>query len=61
SKKYHIFIVVIMVVAYGLSFVGFAGLINFLYPIMGIVGLVVVIGVLIKYYSRKRQNKKFIA
>ncbi|MCI8279011.1 MAG: hypothetical protein HFE56_05855, partial [Staphylococcus xylosus] len=43
SKKYHIFIVVIMVVAYGLSFVGFAGLINFLYPIMGIVGLVVVI------------------
>lgn len=46
-----------MVVAYGLSFVGFAGLINFLYPIMGIVGLVVVIGVLIKYYSRKRQNK----
>ncbi|MCQ3816133.1 YkvI family membrane protein [Staphylococcus xylosus] len=61
SKKYHIFIVVIMVVAYGLSFVGFAGLINFLYPIMGIVGLVVVIGVLIKYYSRKRQSKKFIA
>ncbi|MBO3065915.1 MULTISPECIES: YkvI family membrane protein [Staphylococcus] len=61
SKKYHIFIVIIMVVGYGLSFVGFAGLINFLYPIMGIVGLVVVIGVLIKYYSRKRQNKKFIA
>ena len=61
SKKYHIFIIVMVLVAYGLSFVGFAGLINYLYPIMGYVGLIVVIGVLIKYYSRKRQNKKFIA
>ncbi|SCS25411.1 YkvI family membrane protein [Staphylococcus caeli] len=61
SKKYHIFIVVMVIVAFALSFVGFAGLITFLYPIMGVVGLVVVIGVLVKYYSRKRQNKKFIA
>jgi len=61
SKKYHIFIVVMVLVAFALSFVGFAGLITFLYPIMGVVGLVVVIGVLVKYYSRKRQNKKFIA
>jgi len=61
SKKYHIFIVVMVIVAFALSFVGFAGLINFLYPIMGVVGLVVVIGVLVKYYSRKRRNKKFIA
>lgn len=61
SKKYHIFIVVMVIVAFALSFVGFAGLINFLYPIMGVVGLVVVIGVLVKYYNRKRQNKKFIA
>ena len=61
SKKYHIFIIIMVLVAYGLSFVGFAGLINYLYPIMGYVGLIVVIGVLIKYYSRKRQNKKFIA
>ena len=35
SKKYHIFIIVMVLVAYGLSFVGFAGLINYLYPIMG--------------------------
>src|SRR5699024_4314585 len=61
SKKYHIFIVVMLIIDYVLSFVGFAGLINYLYPIMGYVGLIVVIGVLIKYYSRKRQNKKFIA
>ncbi|WP_437271920.1 YkvI family membrane protein [Staphylococcus succinus] len=61
SKKYHILIVVMSLVAYGLSFVGFAGLINFLYPIMGVIGLIVVVAVLIKYYFRKSQNKKHIA
>lgn len=50
-----------VLVAYALSFVGFADLINFLYPIMGVIGLVVVIAVLIKYYSRKNQNKDHIA
>ena len=61
SKKYHIFIIVMVLVAYGLSFVGFAGLINFLYPLMGAIGLIVVISVLIKYVIRKKQNKKYIA
>ncbi|PHK50440.1 YkvI family membrane protein [Staphylococcus edaphicus] len=61
SKKYHIFIIVMVIVAFGLSFVGFSGLINFLYPVMGYVGLIVVIGVLVKYYIRKRQNEKYIA
>ena len=50
-----------VLVAYGLSFVGFAGLINFLYPLMGAIGLIVVISVLIKYVIRKKQNKKYIA
>lgn len=61
SKRYHVFIVAMVLVAYALSFVGFADLINFLYPIMGVIGLVVVIAVLIKYYSRKNQNKDHIA
>ncbi|RIP36005.1 hypothetical protein BUZ14_04960 [Staphylococcus gallinarum] len=61
SKKYHIFIVLMVLIAYGLSFVGFTSLINFLYPVMGIIGLIVVVGVLIKYYLRKNQNKKHIA
>jgi len=61
SKNYHVFIVAMVLVAYALSFVGFADLINFLYPIMGVIGLVVVIAVLIKYYSRKNQNKDHIA
>lgn len=61
SKKYHIFIIVMVLAAYVLSFVGFDGLVDKLYPIMGYVGLIVVIGVLIKYYLRKRKNKNFIA
>ena len=54
SKKYHIFIVIMMVMAFILSFVGFADLINVLYKFMGIVGLFIVVAVLIKYYKRKR-------
>ena len=61
SKNYHVFIVIMVLVAFGLSFVGFAGLINFLYPLMGAVGLIVVLSVLIKYVIRKKQNKKYIA
>ena len=44
-----------------LSFVGFADLINFLYNIMGVVGLFIVVAVLIKYYLRKSDNKDHIA
>ena len=34
SKKYHVFIVIMMIAAYVLSFVGFADLINVLYKFM---------------------------
>ena len=47
--------------AFILSFVGFADLINFLYNIMGVVGLFIVVAVLIKYYVRKSDNKDHIA
>ncbi|GGG89966.1 hypothetical protein E2558_00325 [Staphylococcus pragensis] len=61
SKKYHIFIIVMMIAAFILSFVGFADLINFLYNIMGVVGLFIVVAVLIKYYLRKKDDKDHIA
>ena len=57
SKKYHIFIIIMMVMAFILSFVGFADLINVLYKFMGIVGLFIVVAVLIKYYKRKKMMK----
>ena len=50
-----------VLIAFALSFVGFTSLINFLYPVMGVIGLIVVVAVLIKYYLRKNQNKKHIA
>lgn len=61
SKKYHIFIVIMMVMAFILSFVGFADLINVLYKFMGIVGLFIVVAVLIKYYKRKKDDEEHIA
>ena len=61
SKKYHVFIIIMMIAAYILSFVGFADLINYLYNIMGVVGLFIVVAVLIKYYKRKSDDKKHIA
>ena len=61
SKKYHILIVIMMLVGYGLSFVGFSSLINFLYPMMGVIGLLIVVGVLIKYFKRKKENEQHIA
>ena len=50
-----------MLVAYGLNFVGFSSLINFLYPAMGYVGLLIVVAVLVKYFKRKKANKEHIA
>ena len=61
SKKYHIFIIIMMVMAFILSFVGFADLINVLYKFMGIVGLFIVVAVLIKYYKRKKDDEEHIA
>lgn len=61
SKKYHIFIIIMMVAGYLLSFVGFAELINKLYTIMGYVGLFIVVAVIIKYFKRKNADKKHIA
>ena len=57
SKKYHIFIIIMMIAAYVLSFVGFADLINVLYKFMGVVGMFIVVAVLIKYFKRKMMTR----
>lgn len=61
TKKYYVMISIIMPVAYALSFVGFEGLIAFVYPMMGVIGLFIVIAVMVKYFYRKSQDKKYIA
>ncbi len=60
SKNYHIFIIIMMVAGYLLSFVGFAELINKLYTIMGYVGLLLVVAVIIKYFKRKNADKNIL-
>ena len=60
-SKNIIYLFIMMIAAFILSFVGFADLINFLYNIMGVVGLFIVVAVLIKYYLRKSDNKDHIA
>ena len=59
-KNYHIFIIIMMVAGYLLSFVGFAELINKLYTIMGYVGLFIVVAVIIKYFKRKNADKNIL-
>lgn len=61
SKKYHVFIVIMLIVAYIFTFIGFKDLINTLYNFMGVVGLAIVIAVIIKYVIRKRQDEDHIA
>ncbi|PTI90922.1 hypothetical protein [Mammaliicoccus vitulinus] len=61
SKKYVLLLTIAMLLAYGLSFVGFSALIDKLYPAMGVIGLVICGAILVKYISRKKDNKKHIA
>ncbi|WP_323703988.1 hypothetical protein [Mammaliicoccus sp. Dog046] len=61
SKKYIVLLTIVMLLAYALSFVGFSALIDKLYPAMGVVGLLICIAIVVKYISRKKDNKKHIA
>ena len=61
SKQYKILIIISMIVGYALSFVGFVDLVNKLYPAMGYIGLLLCIGILVKYFTRKKDGKNHIA
>ncbi|HHU6750401.1 TPA: YkvI family membrane protein [Staphylococcus pseudintermedius] len=61
TKRYYLMISIIVPLAYVLSFVGFEGLIAVVYPMMGVIGLFIVFAVIVKYFYRKSQDKKFIA
>lgn len=61
TKRYYLMISILVPLAYALSFVGFEGLIAVVYPMMGVIGLFIVVAVVVKYFYRKSQDKKFIA
>ncbi|KAA1042354.1 YkvI family membrane protein [Macrococcus equipercicus] len=61
SKKYVLLLVGAMVIGYFLSFIGFVDLVGKLYPAMGYIGLLLCVGILVKYFVRKSRGKKHIA
>lgn len=61
SRNYKLLLFGSMILGYGLSFVGFVGLVDTVYPLMGYVGLALCIGITIKYFMRKRAGKTHIA
>jgi len=60
SKKYVTLLIIAMMIGYFLSFIGFVDLVGKLYPAMGYIGLILCLGILVKYFSRKRLGKKHI-
>ncbi|WP_188456294.1 YkvI family membrane protein [Virgibacillus oceani] len=57
SSKYKLFVIITMIVAFGASFVGFTDLVAFFYPLIGYLGLFLIIALVyasIKMPSAKR-------
>lgn len=61
SKKYKMMLFGLMILAYGLSFAGFTQLVQTVYPLMGYVGLLLCVGITVKYFKRKKKGKNHIA
>ncbi|TDM12270.1 YkvI family membrane protein [Macrococcus lamae] len=61
SKKYIMLLVGTMLVGYFLSFIGFIDLVGKLYPAMGYIGILLCLGIFVKYVVRKSKGKKHIA
>lgn len=60
SKKYKVWLVIALIVGYVLTFVGFVDLVNFFYPIFGYVGVLIGIGLLIRWLMNKKTSKKLL-
>ncbi|MCE4955965.1 hypothetical protein [Macrococcoides caseolyticum] len=60
STKYKVMLFGLMGLSYVLSFVGFSKLVQFAYPLLGYVGLILCIGITIKYFKRKNRGKNHI-
>lgn len=58
TRPYQIFLIASMVIGYILSFVGFADLVGAVYPMMGYVGLILSIGLFVKWLMLKRGKAK---
>ncbi|WP_414047734.1 hypothetical protein ACMGE7_02385 [Macrococcus equi] len=57
SKKYKLMLFGLMALSYVLSFVGFSKLVQTAYPLLGYVGMILCIGITMKYFKRKNRGK----
>lgn len=54
TKKFNIFLIVTMIVAFALSFVGFTDLVAWFYPLIGYLGLVLIVVLIITPFRIKK-------
>lgn len=60
TPRYFILLTVSLALAFILSFVGFADLINIVFPVVGYIGLFIVIALLIRWLYNKTTSKKLM-
>ena len=60
SKPYRISLVILLILVYLFSFVGFAELVNTVYPLSGYIGLFITLALLIRWISNKTSSKKLM-
>lgn len=60
TPRYYILLIASLVLAFALSFVGFADLINIVFPIVGYIGLFIAIALLIRWLHNKTTKKKLM-
>jgi uncharacterized membrane protein YkvI len=60
SRNYKIMLLISLVVAYIVSFVGFVDLVNFFYPIFGYIGMFITVSLLGRWIYNKTTDKKLL-
>ncbi|WP_233649226.1 YkvI family membrane protein [Staphylococcus devriesei] len=60
TPRYVILLIVSLALAFALSFVGFADLINFVFPIVGYIGLFIIVALLVRWIYNKNTSKKLM-
>lgn len=60
TPRYFILLIIALIVAYLLSFIGFVDLVNYIFPIVGYIGLFIVIALLIRWIYNKTTSKKLM-
>ncbi|WP_342664959.1 hypothetical protein [Jeotgalicoccus marinus] len=60
SKPYRLLLFILLILGYLFSFVGFADLVNTVYPLFGYIGLFITLALLIRWITNKTSKKKLM-